>query len=146
MITIKVKSTDCATQGPFVIINKADFDAAKHEPFDDEARAALSGAVASGEVVLTTAELLAARNQLLAKERELNAERDRLAEQTAANEAEAQRLADLAAASAATASAPGVPAEIAAMTKEQLQAALTEKGISFPAAANKADLVALLTA
>ena len=143
MSTIKIKSSDEASQGPFVIINLSDFDSAKHEPFDDEARAALSGAVASGEVVPTMAELLAARDQLQARARELDAERDRLAEQTAANEAEAQRLADLA---AATASAPGVPAEIAAMTKEQLQAALTEKGISFPAAANKADLIALLTA
>lgn len=143
--TIKIQSTHPASQGPFVVINLSDFNRDLHEPFDDEARAALSGAVATGEVVPTMAELLTARDQLLAKERELNAERDRLAEQGAANEAEAQRLADLAAA-AATASASGVPPEIAAMTKEQLQAALTEKGIAFPAAANKADLVALLTA
>jgi parvulin-like peptidyl-prolyl isomerase len=145
MSTIKVKSTDEASQGPFVIICKTDFNPEVHEPFDDEARAALSGAVASGEIIPSAAELLDARDQLLARERELNAERDRLAAQAAANDTEAQRLADLAAAAAAAA-APAVPAEIAAMSKDQLQAALTEKGISFPAAANKADLVALLTA
>jgi hypothetical protein len=124
----------------FIIINLSDFDSAKHEPFDDEARAALAGAVVSGEVIPSAAELLAVRDQLQARARDLDAERDRLAEQAAANEAEAQRLAGLAAA------APTIPPEIAAMTKEQLQAALTEKGIAFPAAANKADLQALLTA
>lgn len=39
MTTIKIKSTDEATQGLFVIINRADFDSSVHEPFDDEARA-----------------------------------------------------------------------------------------------------------
>ncbi|RFP19185.1 hypothetical protein [Duganella sp. BJB475] len=126
----------------FITINLSDFDSAKHEPFDGEARAALAGAVTSGEIVPSMTELLAARDQLQARARELDAERDRLAEQAAANEAEAQRLA----AAAAAATAPAIPAEIAAMTKEQLQAALTEKGIAFPAAANKADLQALLTA
>src|SRR4051812_5347418 len=78
----------------YITINLADFDRAKHEPFDDESRAALAGAVTSGEIVPTVAELLAARDALAARELELNAERDRLAEQAAANEAEAQRLRD----------------------------------------------------
>lgn len=78
----------------FVIINLADFDGSKHEPFDEESHAAVSGAAASGEIVPTMAELLAARDQLMARERELNAERDRLDDQAAANAAEAQRLAD----------------------------------------------------
>lgn len=94
MTTVKIHSTHPASQGDFVVISMADFDGSKHEPFDDEARAALSGAAASGEIVPSMAELLAARDQLMARERELNAERDRLAEQAAANAAEAQRLAD----------------------------------------------------
>jgi hypothetical protein len=93
MSTIKIKSTDEASQGPFVIINLADFNSDIHEPFDAEAAAALSGAVASGELVPSAAELIAARDRLLEQERQLNAERDRLAEQAAANDAEAQRLA-----------------------------------------------------
>lgn len=34
METIQIKSTDEATQGPFVIINKDDFDDSKHDLFD----------------------------------------------------------------------------------------------------------------
>lgn len=143
MTTIKIKSTDVATQGDFVIISLADFDSAQHEPFDDESRAALAGAVTSGEIVPSMAELLAARDSLVRREAELDAERDRLALQAAANEAEAQRLRDEAAALAASQAAALDPA---GMTKEQLQAALTAKAISYPAAANKADLLALLTA
>lgn len=78
----------------FVTINLSDFDGAKHEPFDGEARAALSGAAASGELVPTMAELLDARDQLIERERELSAERERVADQARANELEAQRLAD----------------------------------------------------
>lgn len=36
METIQIKSTDEASQGTFVIINKADFDASKHELFGAE--------------------------------------------------------------------------------------------------------------
>lgn len=43
-------------------------------------------------------------------------------------------------------SVPDGPLPIGEMSKAQLQAALTEKSIAFPAAANKADLAALLTA
>ncbi|MCY0910843.1 hypothetical protein [Massilia antarctica] len=49
----------------FIIINLVDFDSSKHEPFDDEARAALAGADASGEYVPRAAELLAASDDLL---------------------------------------------------------------------------------
>jgi hypothetical protein len=122
----------------YIVINKADFDPSKHEPFDEDDAAALAGAIKSGELVPSMAELLAARDQLEARKRDLDAEADRLAEQAAANEAEAQRLAAM----ATTSTAP----DFSAMTKDELQAALTAKGISFPAAANKADLVALLTA
>jgi hypothetical protein len=34
MTTIRIKSTDEASQGPFVVINESDFDADKHELFD----------------------------------------------------------------------------------------------------------------
>jgi hypothetical protein len=36
MDTIRIKSTDEASQGPFVVINSEDFDADKHELFDAE--------------------------------------------------------------------------------------------------------------
>jgi len=137
MTTIKIKSTDFATQGPFVIINKSDFDPSKHEPYGEDDEAALAGAIKSGELAPSMAELQAAHLRLLELERNLTAERERLAEQAAANDAEAQRLAAL--------SATAAP-DVNSMTKDELQAALTTKGIPFPAAANKADLVALLTA
>jgi hypothetical protein len=38
--TLRVISTDPATQGPFVIINAADFDPARHELFDTPPAAA----------------------------------------------------------------------------------------------------------
>lgn len=155
--TIRV-AADPSADNPlgFITINLPDFDPERHTPYDDEARAALAGAMTSGQLIPSAAELLAARDQLQARQNMLDeqslaqdqregqlAERERaVAEREAANEAEAQRLALLAAQSAA----PAVSPEIAAMSKDQLQAALTEKGIAFPAAANKADLVALLTA
>jgi regulator of protease activity HflC (stomatin/prohibitin superfamily) len=90
MPTIKIKSTDPVTQGPFVIIDKADFNPDVHELYDDGTDQGM-GAI---ERAPTMAELLAARDQLQAREREMDAERERLAEQARANEAEAQRLAD----------------------------------------------------
>ncbi len=122
----------------YIVINKSDFDPAKHEPFDEDDAAALAGAIKSGELSLSAADLQAAHERLLELERNLNAERERLADQAAANDAEAQRLAAL----ASNSTAP----DVNSMTKDELQAALTAKGISFPAAANKADLIALLTA
>lgn len=90
MPTIKIKSTDPATQGPFVIIDKAAFNPDVHELYDDGTDQGM-GAI---ERAPTMAELLAARDQLLAREREL-ADRERnLAEQARANEVEAQRLVD----------------------------------------------------
>lgn len=93
--TIRVTVEPCADNPlGFVNINLSDFDGAKHEAFDDESRGILAGAVETGEIVPTMAELLAARDQLMSRERELNAERDRLADQARANEVEAQRLAN----------------------------------------------------
>lgn len=109
----------------FVIINLVDFDGTKHEPFDDESRAALSGAVKSGEIVPSMAELLAARDALQARADELAAREQALAERERASTA-----------------AP----DITAMTKDELQATLKAKGIDFPSTANKAELQALLTA
>ena len=86
MDTLKIVSTDPHTQGPFVIINKSDFNPDVHELHGDQDLGAPS------ERVPTMAELLAARDQLLERERELAAEKERVAEQARVNEVEAQRL------------------------------------------------------
>jgi hypothetical protein len=152
MTTIKIKSSH-PSQGEFVVINAADFDAEKHEPFDQESYDALRGAVQSGGLVPSAPEILAARDQLLARSGELDDRElqlnqrtlslddreQQLIEREQANAAEAQRLADLAAARAA---AP----DYSTLSKDELHAALTAKSIPFPVAANKADLIALLTA
>lgn len=122
-MTIKIKSTDERTQGAFVVINLRDFDSTKHEPFDEDARAALAGAVASGEIIPSAAELLAARDQLekraeaeansvaaqLAELNQMRADLDakaaQLQEQGAAQEAESVRLRDEAAKQAKAAKA-----------------------------------------
>lgn len=91
MDTIKIVSTDLRTQGPFVVINKSDFNPDAHELYGDQDLGAPT------ERVPTMAELLAARDQLLERERELAAEKDRVAKQAQSNEAEAQRLRDEAA-------------------------------------------------
>lgn len=95
MPTIKIKSADPASQGAFVIIDKALFNPEVHELYDDQDPGA------PAERVPTMAELLAARDQLAERGRELNereqsliAEMDRVAEQARANEAEAKRLHD----------------------------------------------------
>lgn len=90
MPTIKIKSTDPATQGPFVLIDKADFNPDVHELYDDGTDQGM-GVI---ERAPTVAELQAAHERLLAREREMDAERDRLADQARANETEALRLAD----------------------------------------------------
>ena len=99
MDTIKIASTDPRTQGPFVVINKSDFNPDVHELYGDDEEPG-----AHTERAPTMAELLAARDQLLERERELAAEKDRvaaqeqrLADQAQANEVEAQRLRDEAA-------------------------------------------------
>ncbi len=142
MNTTKIQSSDPASQGPFVVINVADFDPAIHHPYDEESEDVLQGAVKSGVLVPSASELLAAQDRMQELARQLSEREAAVAERELANQAEAQRLADLAAAQAAGTGAP----DYSALTKEQLQAALTEKGINFPAAANKADLIALLTA
>lgn len=93
MDTLKIVSTDLHTQGPFVVINKSDFNPDVHELYGDQDLGAPI------ERAPTMAELLAARDQLLERERELAAEKDRvaaqeqrLADQAQANEVEAQRL------------------------------------------------------
>lgn len=137
--TVKIKApTSSDNELGFIVINKSDFDSAKHEPFDEDDYAALAGSVQSGERVPTMAELLAARDQLAQRERELNEEKERVADQALANEAEAQRLRDEAAAQAAAAAKkPGIA---------DMRDALTAKGIAFDASASKADLQALLDA
>jgi hypothetical protein len=124
----------------FIVINKADFDPAKHDPYSEDDEAALAGAFKSGELTPSVTDLQATHERLLELERNLNAERERLAEQAAANDAESHRLANLVAANA------GAQVDPAQMTKDQLKAALTAKGVSFPSTADKGDLIALLTA
>ncbi|MGK5020749.1 HeH/LEM domain-containing protein [Janthinobacterium sp. LB2P10] len=152
--TIRVVSTESSDnpQG-FIIINKADFDPEVHQAFGGDTPPEPTVPL---QPAPTMAELIAARDALVQRERELDAERDRLIERDAAqaaeaarlaeqervNEAEAQRLRDEAAALAAI---QGAAPDPASMTKAQLQSALTAKGISFPAAADKAELLALLT-
>lgn len=153
MTTIKIKPSH-PSQGEFVIIEKADFDPSKHELLDGESLGDTAGA--AGDGVPTLAELLVGRDQLLARKDELDDRELQLSQRTGllddrenalverelANATEAQRLADLAAAHAASAGKP----DFAAMTKDQLKAVLTEKGIPFASAADKADLIALLAA
>lgn len=93
MDTLKIVSTDPHTQGPFVVINKSDFNPDVHELYGDQDLGAPT------KRVQTMAELLAARDQLLERERSLDAEKERiaaqeqrLADQAQANEVEAQRL------------------------------------------------------
>ncbi|MDZ5633943.1 hypothetical protein [Janthinobacterium sp. GMG1] len=93
MDTLKIVSTDLRTQGPFVVINKSDFNPDVHELYGDQDLGAPT------ERAPTMAELLAARDQLLERERSLDAEKERiaaqeqrLADQAQANEVEAQRL------------------------------------------------------
>ena len=123
MPTIKVKSTDPATQGPFVIIDKAGFNPDVHELYDD----GTDQGMGTIERAPTVAELQAAHERLLAREREIDAERDRLADQARANEAEAQRLADERAA-AEKAAADNVAADkAAAKAAEKVAAESTKK-------------------
>ena len=112
MDTLKIVSTDPHTQGPFVVINKSDFNPDVHELYGDQDLGA------PAERVPTMAELLAARDQLLERERELAAEKDRVAEQAQANEAEAQRLRDEAASlqAAKDATAAATQAQVAPAT------------------------------
>ncbi|PHV13784.1 hypothetical protein CSQ90_26500 [Janthinobacterium sp. BJB303] len=110
MDTLKIVSTDPRTQGSFVVINKSDYNPDVHELYGDQDLGAPT------ERVPTMAELLAARDQLLERERELAAEKDRIAEQAQANEAEAQRLRDEAASLQAAKDAVAAQVQAAAAT------------------------------
>ncbi|MYM81089.1 hypothetical protein GTP44_03825 [Duganella sp. FT50W] len=152
MITIKIKPSH-PSQGDYVVINVSDFDPQKHEPFDQESRdALLEYAAESGHLNPSEPELQAMHDQLLVRQGQLDdrelqlnqraglldAREQTLLEREMANATEAQRLADLAAAQAAQ-------IDPASMTKAQLQAALTAKGVPFSSTADKAELLALLT-
>ncbi|PVX36785.1 hypothetical protein [Janthinobacterium sp. 78] len=110
MDTLKIVSTDPHTQGPFVVINKSDFNPDVHELYGDQDLGAPS------ERAPTMAELLAARDQLLERERELGAEKEHVAEQARANEAEAQRLRDEAASLQAAKDAAAAQSQVAPAT------------------------------
>ncbi|SDF81387.1 MULTISPECIES: hypothetical protein [unclassified Duganella] len=69
MTTIKIKASH-PTQGEFVVIEKKDFDPEKHELLDGERLGSTSGD--TGDGVPTLAELIASRNQLLARNDELD--------------------------------------------------------------------------
>ena len=113
MDTLKIVSTDLRTQGPFVIINKSDYNPDVHELYGDD-----NDLGAPTERAPTMAELLAARDQLLERERELAAEKDRVAGQAQANEVEAQRLRDEAASlqAAKDAAVAGAQSQVASAT------------------------------
>ncbi|HEX8610144.1 MAG TPA: hypothetical protein VF800_02555 [Telluria sp.] len=104
-MTFKIKSTDPRSQGPFVVINRADFNPQVHELYgDDNDQAAL------GERVPTKEELLAAHEELERRaatdarnaadqlthiqklQADLDAKAANLDKQAAAQEIEAQRL------------------------------------------------------
>lgn len=118
MDTLKIVSTDPHTQGPFVVINKSDFNPDVHELYGDD-----QDLGAPTERVPTMAELQAAHDQLLERERSLDAEKERiaaqeqrLADQAQANEVEAQRLRDEAASLQAAKDAVAAQAKAAAAT------------------------------
>jgi hypothetical protein len=129
----------------FVLINHTDFNHDQHEPFDDEARAVLAGAISDREP--TKAELLAARDEIISHRAALDAEQDRLRAWSDELAAEAERLHQQAALQAAEAQRLAEAGKTdSALTVAQLRDALTAKGIAFDATAKKADLQALLDA
>jgi hypothetical protein len=95
----------------FIVINKSDFNPDVHELYGDD-----NDLGAPTERAPTMTELLAARDQLLERERELAAEKDRVAEQARANEAEAQRLRDEAASLQAAKDAVAAQSQVASAT------------------------------
>lgn len=173
MTTVKVKSAHPESQGPYVVIDASQFDPAVHELLEGEVlpQSSIHGelvSITAGSSVLELAaeaervehvrnELVAMRDALVRRERELDDQSQALAEQARANENEAARLADLrvqldaenqrlVGLSAQLAAGQGGGIDPATMNKDQLQAALDAKGVKYPAAANKAELLALLTA
>lgn len=69
MTTVKIKPSH-PSQGDFVIIDKKDFDPSKHELCDGENLGDTQGD--TGDGVPTLAELIASRNQLLARSDQLD--------------------------------------------------------------------------
>ena len=126
--TVKIVSSQ-THENPdgFVVINKSDFNPDVHELYGDD-----NDLGAPNERAPTMAELLAARDQLLERERELAAEKVRVAEQAHANEAEAQRLRDEAANLQAAKDAA------AATTQTQVASATATATAEKPAKAAKA--------
>ncbi|MRW88860.1 hypothetical protein GJ699_02560 [Duganella sp. FT80W] len=150
--TIKIKAPISADNSlGYVVINKSDFDPSQHELLDgetlgDDTNTTNSDVPTLAELIVAQSQLASRKDELDDRELQLNQrasaldEREQaLVDREAANAAEAQRLADLAAAST-------TGADISSMTKAQLQAALTAKGVSYSSTADKAELVALLTA
>lgn len=132
MTTIKIKPTH-PSQGEFVVIEKAAFDPSTHEMLEGESLGDTNGD--AGDGAPTLAELIASRNQLLARNDELDereralvahqehvaallreneAEAERIVEQAKANEAEAQRLRSEAASLQAAKDAFAAQAQVAA--------------------------------
>lgn len=118
MDTLKIVSTHPHTQGPFVVINKSDFNPDLHELYGDQDMGS------PAERAPTMAELLAARDQLLERERQLDAEKERiaaqeqrLADQAQANEVEAQRLRDEAVSLQAAKDAAAAPSLVTSTEK-----------------------------
>ena len=117
MDTIKIVSTDPHTQGPFVVINKSDFNPDVHELYGDQDLGAPADRVPTvAELLAARADLLAEHDNLQQRERELAAEKDRVAEQAQANEAEAQRLRDEAASLQAAKDAAAAQSQVAPAT------------------------------
>jgi hypothetical protein len=143
METIRIKSTDEASQGSFVIIARGDFNPELHEAVDP---GDLDQLLAEQPRVLTTVDLEEARaelsrrhEELLAMRADLDTRHEGLNAQAAEQEAERVRLAELAAKLAEQAEAK--PLGIA-----DLRAELTARGIAFDPDAKKPDLKALLDA
>lgn len=159
MKTLRIVSTDPASQGPFITINVTDFVIGQHEPFAEEDQAALreveniSADIAPGGLLTIeqarsqfeaeTASLQAGfadeRARLDARAEELSIQAEKLNSIQAELKAERERL-DALAASLATKNDDGS----AHMTVPQIKEALTAKGIEIPSGANKAELLALL--
>lgn len=137
MKTINVKPWS-EDQGAFVVINEADFDPKVHKLYDPEGDAAREReAEAQRQAEIAKAAEEAERLKKLEAQRAAD-----LAAQQAAEAAEAQRLRKEAEAKV-TAGQGGTP-DVASMTNDQLRAELDARGIKYPAAANKAELQALL--
>jgi len=159
MKTLRIVSTDPATQGPFITINVADFVIGQHEPFSEEDAAALRnveritaeivpGGLLSieqarsefdAEAAKLRAEIEEERTRLDARAEELNIQAEKLNSVEAEQAAERERLSALAASLASKNDDAS-----AHMTVPQIKEALTAKGIEIPSGANKAELLALL--